>query len=311
MIALSTCLALLTLPLLPLAATVSTVYQFPPGTWVENIAVRSNGNLLVVLFNRPEVHEINTFATPPTAQLVADFDEFSGIQGIAEVLEGSDEFAVLPRKGSQYSSWTVNLSSEGKGAKTERMANIQGVGMLNGLTRLSSQILLASDTSRGQITLLDVRAGTSTVAVEDQTMMGIPFVGAGINGIRVMNNHAYWTNSYKGTLNRVPVHPIQGTKTGPVQTIASGLKILDDLAVHENGTAYVMQYLDGSIVRVDPDGSKEVVATGLNYPTSAQFGRTERDRNVLYVSSGGNPLAQIPGVMGWFDGGSVYAVDLS
>jgi hypothetical protein len=165
---------------------------------------------------------------------------------------------------------------------------------------------------RGKIVRLDVPARSANVVVEDETMVGLPVVGAGINGVRVQGGSVWYTNFFKGILCRVPLHPVQATRLGPVEIVAKDLKILDDLAVSDDEldpTAYVMQYLDGSVARVHLNGSSEVVATGLDRPTSAQFGRTARDRNVLYVSSSGNPLG--PTLRGVFDGGRVYAVDLS
>jgi hypothetical protein len=306
------CTTLAFLPVLALAAKVSTVYQFPSGTWAENIAVRSNGNLLVVLYSQPEIYEINPFVSPATAHLVARFNNSSGIQGIAEVAEDSDVFAVMPFKGSEYSVWTVNLKAPSSGedelGKRQIIERVEGAGALNGLTRLNDGILLASDTMRGNIVRLDIAARSASTAIEDETMIGLPFIGAGINGVRVHDSSVWYTNFYRGILCRVPLDPISAAITGPVQIIAKDLKILDDLAVSEDGTAYVMQYLDGSVARVHLNGSSEVVAIGLDRPTSAQFGRTAGDKNVLYVSSSGNPLG--PTLRGVFDGGRVYAIDL-
>jgi hypothetical protein len=287
--------------------TVSTVYQFESGTWVENIAVRSNGNLVVVLYDRPEIHEINPFVSPPTAQLIARFDGKSGVQGIVETKP--DVFAVMPFQGSSYSLWTVDLTADP--AKTEVIPEISDVGMLNGLTKLSDTILLASDTKNGAIVRLDVSKKSSLTVIQDDTTTGIPLIGAGINGIRARKSTVYYTNFFKGLLCRVPVNSVTGIATGPEQIISSKLGILDDLAIGANDgqPSYVMQYLAGSIARVTDDGNVDPVAKGLEYPTSAQFGRTKGDGNVLYVSSSGNPLG--PTLKGVFEGGKVYAVNLS
>lgn len=296
-----------------LAATASVLHQFPSGTWIENVAVRSNGNLLVVLYDRPEIHEINPFTIPPTVDLVARFDDATGIQGIAETAEDSDIFVVMPYQGSEYSLRAVNLrwreDDRGLGSTVTIIPRIEGAKALNGMTRLSDNILLAADTSAGNVVRFDVLARKAEVVIQDETMVGLPIAGAGINGFRMHNSYAYYTNFFKGILCRVPIHPTEGTPTGPIQILADGLGILDDLAVADDGTAYVMQYLQGSVIAVHEDGRRDVVAEGLDRPTSAQFGRTEIDRDVLYVVGSGNPLG--PYVRGVFEGGRVYAIDLS
>jgi hypothetical protein len=261
-----------------------------------------------VLFDRPEIHEINPFATPPTAQLLARFEGQNGIQGITEYKP--DCFAVMPFQGSAYSLWTVDLTSD-ELVKTEVIRKIPDAGTLNGLTTLSTSVLLASDTTNGAVVRLDLASGSASIAIKDDTMVGVPFAGIGINGIRARGTTLYFTNFFKGLLCRVPVHPVSGTMTGPVQVIASDLGILDDLAIgaKDGQPSYVMQYLAGSIARAEDDGSVETVAEGLNYPTSAQVGRMEKDRNVLYVSSSGNPLG--PTLRGFFEGGKVYSVELN
>lgn len=229
---------------------------------------------------------------------------------------GSDVFAVMPFRGSEFAVWTVNLAiaggegdGEGEGAKREVIHRVEGAGMLNGMTRLRDGVLLASDTKRGSAVRFDISTRTYEVAIEDPTMDGgVPFLGMGINGLRVHDDHLYYTNSFKGLVCRVPIHPIHGTTLGPVQLLGKGLKMLDDLAIDDEGTAYVMQWIDGSVVRLPLEGDVQTIATGLDHPTSAQFGRTERDRRVLYVSASGNPLKLA--LKGFFEGGKVYAVPL-
>ena len=213
----------------------------------------------------------------------------------------------MPFQGSDYALWTVDLRDGMR--MTEVIPRIEGVGTLNGLTRLADGVLLASDTKLGAVIRLDLRTRSAKLVVEDETMIGLPLVGgAGINGIRVHEGYVYYTNFLKGILCRVPVHPVEATRTGPVQVLASGLGVLDDLAVTGDGVSYVMQYFGGTVARVGLDGGVDVVAGGLDRPTSAQFGRTVKDAKTLYVSSSGNPLGTV--FKPWFEGGKVYAINL-
>lgn len=71
--------------------TVRDVWEFSDPTWVENLAVRSNGNLLVTLLSRPELYQIHPTGGAP--QLVHTFSQYTGLLGIAEI--ESDVFAVV------------------------------------------------------------------------------------------------------------------------------------------------------------------------------------------------------------------------
>src|ERR1700761_4932125 len=57
------------------------IYEFENETWVENIAVRSNGKLLVTLITAPEVWEVDPIES--TASLVYKFPNASSALGIS------------------------------------------------------------------------------------------------------------------------------------------------------------------------------------------------------------------------------------
>lgn len=292
------------------AVNVSVLHQFTPGTWVENIAARrSNGHVFVVLFDRPEVYEIDPIVSPVSARLVATFPNATGIQGIVETAEDG-VFAMMPFAGSDYSLWTVDADAN---TAAEVIAHIPDAGTLNGLTKLGDNgLLLASDTKMGRIVRLDLRTRSSSIALADDTMIGLPVLGVGINGLRYSptTSTLTYTNFYKGIVCRVPVFLSSSifNPLGPIQILASGLVFLDDLAVDEDGTAYVMQYFAGSIAKIGADGMVETIAGGLDFPTSAAIGHDEEGRRVLYVSSTGNPVGMV--AKGFFEGGKVYTVVL-
>jgi hypothetical protein len=68
-----------------------TVTQFPNLTWVENLAVRSNGQVLVTLLTTPELVLVDPFNDGKQV-VVHQFPNVVGLTGIAEIAE--DVFAV-------------------------------------------------------------------------------------------------------------------------------------------------------------------------------------------------------------------------
>lgn len=71
--------------------TVRDVWQFSDPTWVENVAVRSNGHLLVTVASRPDLYQIDPTGGAPL--LVHTFPQYISLLGIAEI--ESDVFAVV------------------------------------------------------------------------------------------------------------------------------------------------------------------------------------------------------------------------
>jgi hypothetical protein len=95
------------------------VAQFPNTTWVENLAVRSNGNLLVTLLSAPELFQVDPAGNGQQPQLVHQFSNITSLTGIAEVEK--DVFAVAggnislatltSTKGSFHLGCVCSLSS--------------------------------------------------------------------------------------------------------------------------------------------------------------------------------------------------------
>ena len=60
------------------------VWQFPNDTWIENLAVRPNGHLLVTMLNTPELYQVDPL-DPGEPALIHKFPRALGLLGIAEV----------------------------------------------------------------------------------------------------------------------------------------------------------------------------------------------------------------------------------
>lgn len=106
---------------------------------------------------------------------------------------------------------------------------------------------------------------------------------------------AYHGNFYIGNLRTFPIVPGSSkvwkiTPSGSIKTWATDLTTVLGLAFDRRGRMYVLENTTvagfptpntGDVVRIDPDGSKQVIAEGLFLPTSMTMGP---DGN-LYVSN--------------------------
>jgi hypothetical protein len=180
------------------------VVQFVNGTWVENIAVRSCGRIIVTLTNVPEVWEIDPFTR--SAELIYQFPNATGALGIAEV--EPDMFAVIAGTavGAAYtgvpgtfSVWSIDFG--GKNPKVKRVVAIKEAGWLNGATVVpghngTCSVLLA-DCLYGLIWKLDMTTSKYSVWADDQAFKpnSTAPVHIGINGIRLHGSAVYFTNA--------------------------------------------------------------------------------------------------------------------
>ena len=305
-------------PLIPPGdALLRTIYQFPNNTWVENLAMRSNGNLLVTLIQSAEIWEINPNIDSPHAHLVFRFPDAISVLGIAEV--EPDVFAVnvgnwsdvsdSPQVGS-WGIWGVDLRGRNKHAtvcKTEdhcyatakKIGDIPEAVFLNGLSVLprSPNVLMVADSGAGVIYRFDWRTGEYSTAIDNSALkpnQSIP-IKLGVNGIRIdasAPEALYATNSLKRpTFFRIPINPRDGSQVGSVKVIVDSPPFqenegaaADDFALGDNGYAWITSDPSNTLYRVAlKTGSVDVVAGGHNSTivaglTSCLFGVTEDDR---------------------------------
>jgi hypothetical protein len=300
---------------------IQTIYEFPNETWVENIAVRSSGQLLVTIITSPDLYEVDPFSSKP-ASLVHSFPYALSTLGIAEIQQ--DIFAVIVGNWSDetfsstngsYSLWKVDLRRAASKPLVTKITDIPEASFLNGLTLVapSSAYLLASDSVLGVVWRIDHYTGEYKIVLENALMN--PVLGQvatlGINGVHTRDGYLYFTNSFQFIFARVPIRP-DGTAKGPYQVVANS-GVSDDFAFDKDGNAYITQDPGGALEQVTPDGKVTVLAgstnsTILEGDTSAAFGRTKLDRNTLYVVTNGGIAGHPAGSP--IVGGKVLAVNI-
>ncbi|KAF7976645.1 hypothetical protein HWV62_5967 [Athelia sp. TMB] len=278
--------------------SLETVGVFPNGTWLENAAVRSNGQLLVTLLSSPQVYQVDPFSSQQP-QLVQTIPGVEGLLGIGEVEE--DVFAVIAGNLSiatvvstvgSYSIWKVDVRDSQKPI-SHKVADIPTAQFLNGLAVLDTKgNVLVSDSGAGVVYLVDTNTGAYQVVLDDPTMKAA--AGGeqlGINGIQIQNDFLYFTSSTQGLFARVAIHQ-NGTAAGPVKVVASLGGFGDDFALDRAGNAYIATNPEDTLIKVTPAGKVALVAGNINSTalaggTSAHFGRTAADKSTLYVTTGG------------------------
>ncbi|KAH6999286.1 hypothetical protein EDB80DRAFT_687405 [Ilyonectria destructans] len=313
----------------PLPIVPTTIHEFGPGIWLENLFVRHNGDLLVNSQSAPELYRINpqrperrtlihTF--PSSAQLKSN----TGLGGIVETTP--DTFALIVgdlnhttvtgTKGS-FSVWTINLQGyPRKAPKVRKITSIPESSFLNGLTTLDDpRVILACDSFNGKVYRIDTTTGEYKVVIQpDETTLspsGMDFF-VGIDGIRTYRprhsktTYLYYNNFMGEAYYRVPIDSKLATPLGPPETLAVDLGSgLDDLDIDGFGATWmaVGAGRNGSIVRLGPSNDATVVAEGKNTTdlfliTAVRRGRTAADCSKFYYSTGLGKVGYIDAA-GW------------
>lgn len=305
-------LGLAILPLLPLglsfssstgcqtATEVTTLQVVPDTQTLENLVLRSNGDILATSVASPKLYGLSSRGDHPTLP-VAEISGVTGLLGIVELEK--DVFYVI---GSNLTStedsngiWKVDMRSFQAAqngtivqpASTALVTRIPSALQLNGMARLApndTKNLLISDSAQGHVIRLNIETKVvDTVNREPEMAPLTTGLDIGVNGIRVRRNKTYFVSLDQGLFARVPISLASGVSAGSVETLASNITFGDDFAISEDeGCAYVATNGPEEIIGVDLlRGGKTVVASSplLGSASSVAVHEVE-GRTLLYVT---------------------------
>src|SRR5690242_11494684 len=238
--------------------SVRTVFQFDNGTWVENIAIRSNGNILVTLIDRPELFQIDPFHN--TARLLTNLEEEAdalSLLGIAELapdvfvfVAGNFSISRGASDPASYSVWQIDFNRGGRCEKITGIERLPEASFLNGMTVLNHKegLVLISDSVQGLVWRLNRWTGKYDAVLGDDTMRpaeGVPLV-LGITGLTSLEDHLYYASALKGLFCRVLIDTSTGSALGPYEIIAVDVPG-DDFTMSLDGAAFVTETGENSL----------------------------------------------------------------
>jgi DNA-binding beta-propeller fold protein YncE len=303
------------------ALTATQLFQFnSPSQFVENIAVRPNGHLLLDTFDNARMYTLDPEAKTPVPRIIAQVPGSTALAGIAEVAH--DMYAVsagrinLTDSSFEPGSTKVALVNlrdchDGKLASVKIVAKVPDASILNGLVSLPKHrhIVLGADSKTGRVYRVNTLNGKVDVAFQDDRLTPGPgpiLIPLGINGIKIFKGYLYLTNSQQRFVARIKTNDL-GDKAGELEVITtlplSTPLIPDDFAIAKDGTIYLAAHLD-TLVRITPNGKWNSLVQGssagfyLDSPTSAAL---SKDQKTVYVTTGGGQNGK---------GGQIVAVHL-
>lgn len=279
---------------------IEVIYEFPPQTWVENLAVQqSSGNVLVTLLFTPEIHEIDT--VQKTAHLVHSFKGYNSLLGIVELEPNifyiaAGNFSIAT--GGVPGSWAIfelDLTRGSTEPQVTKTADFPQAIMLNGITALdkAAGTLLVADSGAGVVYSLNVRSGKAAIVIDDPTMKSLSAeLPIGVNGLKIRKDNLYFTNLQQGLFVRIPIKG-DGAAAGPAVVLSRNVEGADDFELDPSGDAFIAENGQNNLAFLGPEGGNTTTLAGaplqdkalLAGPTAVAFGRTRWDRESLYVTT--------------------------
>ena len=279
---------------------VSLLYQFDEMTALENLAARSNGQLILTATNKANVYSYD----PPSnvTSLLYTFPESNSTLGIAEAAPDVFIVAVGNYSGlggvpGSFSVWSMDFSHNTEKPIVKNITAISEAHSLNGMTAIegSPDLVLIADSSLGAIWRVNITSGNYSKAIEHVYFANTTDFPIGINGIRTQDHFIFFSNSAQRLYGRIPIDKTGGASAEP-EIIARSLPAVrawDDFAIDWEDKGWIATH-SNAVTQVTVGGKQrnftlDDPTLDIQQPTSLVFGRGSPDaeKTLFVVTSGG------------------------
>jgi hypothetical protein len=312
-----------TFPARPAAhmATLTTVAQFPAKSFVQNVAVRHDGSILVTEETRHQLWYLPAPATGARVQPVLLHTFGQRPMGVVEA-EPDVFYVTTSNLGKLHTAYLYRVDLRNWHPEMVVPVNTvlhfpPQVLFLDGSTLIGPHTILETDAIGGDIWRVDLSSGGTTATahewLKDPSMTvernnhikGVP----GINGVRYdrRTRSIYYTSTGQKLFMRERVDPTTLNPVGAPVLIAYG-SMWDDFAIDERANvAYITTHRQNTIERVplDPRSGqlRKTTVAGMPIdarlvgPSSFAWGRAPGEYgSVGYVTTDGGATAPPPGL---------------
>jgi putative intracellular protease/amidase/sugar lactone lactonase YvrE len=255
-----------------------TIAEFPAPTFLENIAIDSQGIIFVTSYEDGKIYRI----TPN-----GDRAQFASIDGnVAGIAVDNTGNLIVAASVGRQTATIFRIDATGT---TEAIVTLPEAIFLNGITHLQGDVYLIADSYKGAIWAVDVSTKTGQIWIADSLLArsdnNNPFPA--VNGIKIYQNALFASNTQRQLLIQIPL----GDNGNPEQPEVFLTNVnLDDFAFDERGNLYGTTHVYNSTIRISPDKQIATIATaeqGMTGNTAIAFGRTSNDKTSIYVTTNG------------------------
>ena len=173
------------------------------------------------------------------------------------------------------------------------LAQAPSATVLNGID-VGKGHLYAADTFDGLVWRAPKEGGLLEIWSDDPLLARPPgAVFPGPNGLKVFRREVYVANSSTGQIVAIALLPDGSAGAARVAATLPFPQGCDEFAFDVHGSIYCTTDPFNTIVRLDPDGTTEILLTAadlLDGPTSVAFGRRGQNRKNLYITNAAFPI---------------------
>jgi hypothetical protein len=289
------------------------VTQLPSQSWFEGFAMRPNGHILATRLDEPELYTWDPADADTEPRLIYRFPKCGGVINLAALPGKVDTYVIITGVmnmvdvvGEDVVLWEAVLDPAEPFAEPRLtpILDLTQTEMPIGVTPVSGDTLLLADSFGAAIWAVDLPTRAMTLLVADDSMKAASAEEAfGINRMRIVDGHIWFTNSSRGIIGRIPIgpEPADGEHQGrgvvlandpsepAVQVVIEGLVHCDGLVVLPDGSAaYTAAYNEGLLWKVDinkatHEGTVSTIMSNLVSPTALEMVVTEDGTSRLFI----------------------------
>lgn len=267
------------------------VKTYGEGVWFESVRAGVDGTLYLAAnigldFNRSDyyrdAHGEVIARRPDGSEQVLFKTPKGSAAGVFAVTD--DGVLYMTSHGATSGIWRITPDGQGT-----LWARLPRGAWPNGLDFGPDGWLYSPDSSLGLVWRIDPASGKAEVAVEHPSLRARRFIALapGANGLHFIGHDLIVTVSDSTEVLRFRMDAT-GRFAAP-EVLATGIPG-DDFAIGTDGSLFVTTHPYNTLVRIAPDGRRSIIADARQQivgATDATFGRTEKDRDVLYVTTDG------------------------
>ncbi|MBW4532129.1 MAG: hypothetical protein KME02_15705 [Aphanothece saxicola GSE-SYN-MK-01-06B] len=261
------------------------IAEFPPGTFLESIAVASDGTLFVSSHLDGKVLRIGADGVPVVHAAIAGKATGLALTSAGDLLLTAWDADGLPT--------VYSISPQGVVAV---LATLPDAIFLNGLTPLSPSTYLIADSYRGAIWQLSLADQSVSLWLEHPLLArsSEDREFPAVNGLKIYGQTLYASNTERMQLIRIPIQP--NDQPGEPEIFCEPVN-LDDFAFDQEGSLYGTTHIYNSVIKITPDCRITTIAEaeqGMAGCTALAFGTGAGDRTSLYVVTNGGLSFPLP-----------------
>ncbi|MCT0207462.1 SMP-30/gluconolactonase/LRE family protein [Synechococcus sp. CS-1332] len=261
------------------------IAEFPPSTFLESIAVSSDGTLFVSSHLDGKVLRIGADGVPVVHAAIAGKATGLALTSAGDLLLTAWDADGIPT--------IYTISPQGVVAV---LVTLPDAIFLNGLTPLSESTYLIADSYRGAIWQLNLADRSVGVWLEHPLLARSSEEREfpAVNGLKIYGQTLYASNTEKMQLIKIPIQP--NGQPGEPEIFFAPVN-LDDFAFDQEGNLYGTTHIYNSVIKITPDRRITTIAEaehGMTGSTALAFGAGAGDRTSLYVVTNGGLSFPLP-----------------